>query len=390
LDRKFRIIGVLARAVNMRKRYGLATALLLAAAAATAGQAVRPALPVDAAADEAARFISGLPCASEPWKRLQETAEWKAFVERLEKSWADLEAKRLVPMRKWAADELVLAGQETRTVFYPFGGPDLLTPLLLFPNADTYVLLGLEFVGHLPDFEKAAPENLQAYFDDMGLALSDFLNKSYFITRNMDATLYGDKVEGVLPLLAFFLKREGFTISSVKRVDILENGELMESDLALARKARRPYGAKIEFFAEGTDRLRTVTYFSADLVDTVFRKDSPFHIGLDGLTFETTYIKSASYLPHYKEFSNIRNLILAKSRFVLEDDTGVPFRYFPPAEWASQLYGEYIEPVSDFKGVGQEDLRAAYADPSRVKPLPFHLGYHWGTNKDSVLFFRKK
>ena len=108
------------------------------------------------------------------------------------------------------------------------------------------------------------------------------------------------------------------------------------------------------------------------------------------MTFETTYIKSASYLPHYKEFSNIRNLILAKSRFVLEDDTGVPFKYFSPKEWASQLYGEYIEPVSDFKGVGQEDLRAAYADPSRVKPLPFHLGYHWGTNKDSVLFFRKK
>ena len=70
------------------------------------------------------------------------------------------------PDAEWAADELVQANQETRTVFYPFGGPDLLTPLLLFPNADTYVLLGLEFVGQLPNFEKAAPENIQAYFDD--------------------------------------------------------------------------------------------------------------------------------------------------------------------------------------------------------------------------------
>ena len=374
----------------MKHRLWIAAVLIAAGAAWAAAQAVRPALPVDAAADEAAKFISGCACASDPWKRLQETAEWKGFVERLDKSWADLDAKRLVPMRKWAETELVAANQETRTVFYPFGGPDLLTPLILFPQADTYILLGLEFVGRLPDFEKAAPANVQAYFDDLTLALSDFLNKSYFITHNMDATLYGDKVEGVLPLFAFFLKREGFAISSVKRVDILDSGELIESDFSIPRRIRRPYGAKVEFFAEGTNRLRTLYYFSADLADAAFPKDSPFLKSLAAMTFETTYIKSASYLPHYKEFSNIRNLILAKSRFVLEDDTGVPYRYFPPAQWSSQLYGEYIDPISDFKGVGQEDLRAAYADPARVKPLPFHIGYHWGTNKDSILFFRKK
>lgn len=375
----------------MRQRHWIASALLLAGLAAAAPQTARPPFPVDKASDEAARFICGLSSTSEPWKKLQETAEWKGFTERLEKSWADLDAKRLVPMRKWAEAELVAANQETRTVFYPFGGPDLLTPLILFPQAETYVLLGLEFVGHLPNFDKAAPGNVQAYFDDLTLALSDFINKSYFITHNMDATLYGDKVEGVLPLLSFFLKREGFAISSVRRVDILESGELMESDFSAARRIRRPYGVKIEFFAEGTSRLRTVYYFSADLVDSVFQKDSPFHKWLEGLTFETTYMKSASYLPHYKEFSNIRNLILAKSRFVLEDDTGIPFRYFPPKEWTSQLYGEYIQPISDFKGVEQTDLKAAYADPAQgVKPLPFHLGYHWSTSKDSVLFFRKK
>ncbi len=377
----------------MRRWHRILAPLLLASLAALAApgpQDVRLSLPLDAASDDAARFISGLPAGSEPWKRLAETAEWKGFSGRVAKSWEELEAKRLAPMAKWSETELVAANQETRTVFYPFGGPDLLTPIILFPRAETYVLLGLELVGRLPNFEKAAPVNLQAYFDDMTLALSDFFNKSYFITRNMDATLYGEKVEGVLPLLAFFLKREGFSISSVKRVDILASGELLESDFAAARKARRPYGIKVDFFAQPTDPLRTVYYFSADLADAAFPKDCPFMKLLESLTFETTYIKSASYLPHYKEFTNIRNLVLAKSRFVLEDDTGVPYRYFKPEEWACQLYGEYIDPVSDFQGVGQEDLRAAYADPSRVKPLPFHLGYHWGTNKDSVLFFRKK
>jgi hypothetical protein len=83
-------------------------------------------------------------------------------------------------------------------------------------------------------------------------------------------------------------------------------------------------------------------------------------------------------------------MILNKSRFVLEDDTGIPFRYFPAKDWDAQLYGEYIKPVSDFKGVEQFDLEAAYADAAKVKKLPFHLGYHWGTNKDSILYFKKK
>jgi len=385
----------------MKKRTALAAALLFALSgaacygaeqeAAPAVRIVRSSPAVDVLSDDSAKFISGLPCQTENLKKLQDLPEWKSFAERLETSWADLESKRLAPMREWAASELVAANQETRTVFYPFGGPDLITPLLLFPNADTYVLLGLEYVGHLPSFEKAGPANVQAYFDNLTGALSDFLNKSYFITKNMGAALAGDKIDGVVPLLGFFLKRTGWTIASIKRIEMLEKGDFLEYDPALvSRKTRRPYGTKIEFFAPGSDRIRTVYYFSADLADAAFTKESSFHAYLDRLELETTFLKSASYLLHYKEFSNIRRFILTKSRFVLEDDTGIPYRFFPPAEWAGQLYGEYIKPVSDFKGVDQEDLKAAYTDPSLVKKLPFHLGYHWSTNKDSVLYFRKK
>jgi hypothetical protein len=378
--------------MKMKRALSLtALALPVLLALCAAAQAVRSGPSADVVADETAKFIAGIPCQSEPLKKLQDLPEWRNFAERLEKSWVDLETKRLLPMRDWAGEELVGANQETRTVFYPFGGPDLLTPLILFPNADTYVLLGLEFVGHLPDFDKAGPANVQAYFDNLTAALSDFVNKSYFITHNMDATLMGSQVDGVLPLLGFFLKRTGFAIASIKRVELLDKGEIIEYDPDLvARKVRRPYGTKIEFFAPGTDRIRTAYYFSADLADAAFKKDSSFHAFLEGLPFETTFLKSASYLPHYREFTNIRNLILAKSRFVLEDDTGIPFKYFPADVWTGQLYGEYIKPIADFKGVEQEDLKAAYDDPSRVKKLPFHLGYHWSTNKDSVLYFRKK
>lgn len=382
----------------IRFRVILAMMLLLASGFSAARQLPVPAapktLPVDAAFDEIAKFISGIPCEAADLKALQETPEWKNFAAGLEKSWGDLELKRLGSMRTWAKTELAEANAATKVLFYPFGGPDFLTAFDLFPEADTYILLGLEFIGKLPQFDKAAPDaakHVEAYTSDLIAALADFFNKSYFITRNMNATLTRDKVDGVLPVMCFFLKRTGNFLSSVRRVEVMENGQLLEYDFALPRKRYvRPYGIKIEFFAAGTNRLRSLYYFSCDLSDEPFAKDKPFYLYADGLNFETTFVKSASYLMHYKFFGNIRELILRKSRFVLEDDTGIPYRYFKPEEWDGQLYGEYIKPVSDFKGVDQPDLEALYKDPAKIKKLPFHLGYHWGTSKDSVLYFRKK
>jgi len=352
------------------------------------------ALSADSAFDEIAKFISGIPCEEADLKALQEMPEWKTFSAGLEKSWGELELKRLGSMRTWAKNEVGEANAATKVLFYPFGGPDFLTAFELFPEAESYVLLGLEFVGTMPQFDKAAPgaaRHIEAYTNNLMAALADFFNKSYFITKNMNATLTRDKVDGVLPVMCFFLKRTGNFISAVRRVEVLDNGQLLEYDFDLPRKRFvRPYGIKIEFFAAGTNRLRSLYYFSCDLADEAFAKDKPFYLVADGLNFETTFVKSASYLLHYGTFNNIRDLILRKSRFVLEDDTGIPYRYFKPEEWDGQLYGEYIKPVSDFKGVDQPDLEALYKDPAKVKKLPFHLGYHWGTSKDSVLYFKKK
>jgi hypothetical protein len=353
--------------------------------------AVQAAAPASSP-DDLANFIAGYPCREERLRALQETNEWKDFATGIRKSWAALEDKRLLPMRAWSEIELAEANAATKTVFYPFGGPDLLTPFVLFPNADTYVLLGLEFVGKLHAFDKAEAKNVQAYTSNLSAALWDFFNKSYFITHHMDETLTGDKVDGVLPLLCFFLKRTGNGIVAVKRLEFGADGRLVEhAPGVVPPKERRPYGVKVEFSAGGTERVRTLYFFSCDLSDGSFLKTLPIYKYCDGLIFETTFIKSASYLLHYKEFSNIRSMVLAKSRFVLQDDTGVPYKYFPAVAWDCQLYGEYIKPIADFSAnLEQADLKAAYADTARVKKLPFHLGYHWSTNKDSVLYFKKR
>jgi hypothetical protein len=104
-----------------------------------------------------------------------------------------------------------------------------------------------------------------------------------------------------------------------------------------------------------------------------------------------TYLKSASYLMNYKTFATIRNICLAKSKSILQDDTGIGFQYIDKAKWTIQLYGNYVTPVSDFKGVFQQDLHKAYTDSTHVKALPFSLGYHWANkNTQNLMKFTKK
>jgi hypothetical protein len=305
----------------------------------------KPGPPVDFANDELAKFISGLPCDSETLRALQETPAWQAYAAALDRGWAELEVKRWAPMRAWAEDELAEANAATRTLFYPFGGPDFVTPSQMFPDTSTYVLFGLEFVGNLPAFAADGPpaaKHLESYLANMTAALSDFFNKSYFVTRNMYALLVRDRVEGVLPILCLFLKRTGHSIAAIKRCEFLVPGEVFEYDFAYPRKAfRKPYGVKIEFFRPGSDRVRSLYYFCCNIADEYFGKNTLFSRYLDKLGFETTLVKSASYLMQYRYFSNIRSLILARSRFVLQDDTGVPFKLFTPRAWEARLYGDY-------------------------------------------------
>ena len=106
-----------------------------------------------------------------------------------------------------------------------------------------------------------------------------------------------------------------------------------------------------------------------------------------------TYIKSASYLLHNDFMSNMRKFILAKSDDVVEDDTGIPFKYFVEKEnWNTKVYGEYQRPVKDFKWLDrQKELQSVFEkDSANIPKLPFHLGYHWSSNKDVLIVCAKK
>lgn len=343
--------------------------------------------------DDRFAFAAGLAGTSPTYAAPREEAAWKEFAVVAGKAWKDFDVAVLEPMEAWADDKLWEAREFTSTLFYPFGGPDFATAFALFPGASKTVLMGLEPVGNMPELERASPEWREEFFAEMGALTSGFLKRGYFITMDMMDVYSRGKVDGALPVIGFFLKRGGYSVVDVKRLAPDENGGWEETPYERsAKRPHRPYGVRIDYLKRGDAVTKSVFYFSCDLENKAFQEKGALYRFFDKLggSSLTTFVKSGSYLLHWGNFSTVRKLILDRSRFVLQDDSGIPYRVLRGLGWDIRLFGRYATPVKDFTNVEQTDLRAAYEDPEgRVTPVPFHFGYRWVTQVDNLLLAKR-
>ncbi len=343
--------------------------------------------------EKIASFISGIKTPDSTYMRFYQNQDWINYSAHMDSVWKTVGQKRLDPMRAWAKTEYDSLARTSDTLFYPFSGPDFLNAYTLFPTVHTYILIALEPVGELPNFKITETEKWKSYFAHLNNSLQDIYKKSYFITKRMNEHLDGMKVNGTLPLITVFLKQTGHTISDIKTIRLDSVGNLLELPYdSIAKPRKRPKGVKIEFFKEGEDQMKCIYYFSADLGDGALTERFRFRHYLDNMGSFNAYAKSASYLMHYEEFSVIRNHVLKKAKLLLQDDTGIAFRFIDQTKWDTKLYGTYVAPVKDFsKYLFQKDLQKKYmSDSSNVKELTFELGYHWGSRKNNLMLFYRK
>jgi hypothetical protein len=345
-------------------------------------------VPFDTLTDDVASFISGMQhgktgCLA----RLDSTTRWNQFSVRLDSGFLDLDSSRFAKMEKWADSELINCHDST-TLFYPFGGPDLLNANIFYPNANKYILIGLEPVGVLPDLCNMSVEQINKYLEDVRFSLKDIFKRSYFITGNMIGALKKSSVNGSVPLISLFIERNGYNIVSIKNVGIDENGTCQLAD-SLKNIKNFTQGVKIDFAVDTGRRIQSVYYFQTDISDEGLKKNPGFQKYLSMLPESYTYLKAASYLMHGKDFSMIRNIVFDKSKSILQDDSGIAYRFFDKNKWDIHLYGSYARPGKEFSWINETDLAKAYTNPS-VKPVPFTLGYNWRTQHINLLYAVKK
>ncbi|MBP8959334.1 MAG: hypothetical protein KBG40_02790 [Bacteroidales bacterium] len=345
-------------------------------------------VPYDTVKDNIISFISGkYHVNSNCLNKFDSLSSWKQFSFRMDSGFSYLDTSRLIKMSVWAETEITYR-HDTSVLFYPFGGPDFLNANAFYPNVSRYILIGLEPVGKLPDICNMTPSEVNEYLDDIWISLNDIFRRSYFITGHMIDDLQKEEVGGVTPVISIFIKRKGYKIVSVDYIGIDINGNWQYSD-SLKNKKSFASGVKIDFVHDTSNIIQTLFYFRANLSDEGLKKNEPLINYLYSLPVCNTYLKAASYLMHSKEFSQIRSLILDKSKSILQDDSGIAYKFFDKEHWDIKLYGKYQRPGKEFSWINETDLAEAYKKMP-VKQVPFTLGYNWRTRAINLLYAVKK
>ncbi|MGA3327907.1 MAG: hypothetical protein ABSF45_25890 [Terriglobia bacterium] len=346
-------------------------------------------IPQDRYPDDIGRFLAGLPAQSgSPLAGFQDNAAWVTHQQELDSAWTKA-SERLPAMRMFQRVELGRQLTAMSPVFYPFSGPDALTVTVFFPQAPVYVMVGLEPAGTLPTPKQIEEKDLAEYLTATRSTVASELERSFFITRQMDSQFRGQVTDGLcLPILEL-LVRSGHTILGFRYVRLDDHGEIIEraSDYhAPGRNGNK--GVEIEFRNDDDQSVHKMFYFAVNLSDTRLQENPPFLSFLSTLQGSTTFLKATSYMVHQPGFSIIRKQVLAESAAVLQDDSGVPYHFYLSPNWRVQLYGEYVRPYGSFAWLEQPDLRKAYQTQS-PKPLPFRIGYGFRAVPSNLLLATK-
>lgn len=264
-------------------------------------------------------------------------------------------------------------------VFYPFSGADFIYPTLIYPDADTYFLCGLEKTGQPI---AAEIKTNYAHYEAYRKALEYFLRASYFITKYMDTDFHNEELDGVCPVITMLMATMDRQIISIKHRAFDQSGNIIDAgdDSNLL---------EIKFFKTGSTHEQTLYYMSGNADDKHF--DANLKAYLDKTLPRHrvgSYLKAASYLMHYSFFSTMRDYITGYSQAVVEDDSGIPYKYFTD-NFDVTLYGHYQRPLRDFgPECYQLDLQEIYdKQASSIHKLPFRIGYN---NPSNWLCARRK
>jgi len=357
------------------KRAGMLLLVLLCVAAAPAASAQQV-----EKANDVARFLAGLePSADSPLATLTRDAGWQGHAKALDVAWSQLERARLSKIRTWATANLT---EPKPTVLYMFSGPDFLYLDAFFPNRSTYVMSGLEPVGEIPTITPAVRRSLGGVLGSLRQSVGSAVNYSFFITREMQSRLRATKLTGVLPVLYLFLARSGKTIHEVTLIAVDKEGTVVGAGTPDTIPA-----VKITF--SGSDgRMQTLYYFRTDLSNSGLNR-SGFLKFCERLGISDAFIKSASYLLHGDNFGVLREFLLERTSALVQDDSGIPVRFFDADDWSLRPFGRYLRPIPVFGSYtyqrGLNDLYRRTTPP----PLDFGVGYRWRPHESNLLLALK-
>ncbi|GBE44056.1 hypothetical protein BMS3Bbin10_02141 [bacterium BMS3Bbin10] len=334
-------------------------------------------------ANDTARFLAGLkPSPSSPLAKLTRAGGWIHHARTMDAAWKRLQKNQLNPIRAWSKKNIPGTRKQ---MLYMFSGPDFLYANAFFPDAETYVLSALEPVGPMPNMLRYSPGARAGALYELRGSMQTVLSYSFFITKQMKSDMREGNMRGTLPVLFVFLARAGNTINAVEFITLTPDGLAVPRGKPGARTGSP--GVRIAFTGSG-GKLRNLYYFQTDLSNGGLKR-SGLRAFSQALGPADSLIKSASYLLHSGNFTLSRDFLLKNSRIIVQDDSGIPLRFFARDKWELHPFGKYLGPIDIFPKRYQNGMKALFAR-GRAKPIKFGIGYRWRTHETNVLLGVRK
>lgn len=292
--------------------------------------------------------------------------------------WNRLNSISLSKIDRWAAQYISPYIDDIDTVFYPFGGPDAAYALKFFPNATCYILVGLESIGDIRQINKSLKK--ESTLIALKEALSSYLTNGYFITSEMMTNLHQEGFRGTLQLILLELARFGAIIDNVVNYSINQEGAMTKRDKQFLDCVC------IGFYYQG--KKRYLYYVRANLANENVKIYNLFNF-VKRFKF-ITFVKSASYALHDRNFTRLSDFILHHTNAILQDDTGIPFYLFDNRIWRKKLFGKYTEPTLKVFKLYKQTALTRYYETHQVQDIPFKIGYGFNRNRPNLLLAIKR
>lgn len=370
-----------------------------------ASESEREKIQVNSYALNTARFLAGVEL--KPGSKLASFAEsktWQSYKTQLDKSWATKKKGNLKKIQEFSKENL--RKYNTRNLFYPFGGPDMMNAVAFYPDAKEYILMGLEPTRSVPDPLKIGKNNALKGLTHLKGTLTEILGHNFFHTKIMAYEIGSHSLSGISSVVSHFLVRSGYDVISIDDIYIDDAGKDHVFNDQVKKDKTKPnaaHGIRLRFVTLDSkseagensyysDEVKTIFYFPGDASDASFGGKTGLVKFLTERKGMTTMLKAASYLMFNDNFDDMRAFIMGYSDVIMSDASGIPYHFLKSNKaFDVTLYGEYVRPIHLFRLRCQPDLAKDIKTMSQGK-LGFSYGYTSARYSHTQLIFavRKK
>ena len=283
-----------------------------------------------------------------------------------------------------------------RTVVYPFGGGDLLSALVAFPDATEITTISLELAGDPRRLRTLSPDALErslgALRSEIGGLISVGSNTSENLSHQQRNDLPGQVSSFLLGLVAGGYEPVAmryFTLDDTGAIHYLGQAEIDELDHQARKGHTRSLKhdwqspnfsqafshVEIQYRKPGEDAVRVHRHIGWNLGDPYLGKHPELIRHLEKKGTVTLLTKGASYLLWRGDFSVIRNYMLDHLAWMLSDSTGIPPAFTHKAGMVQETYGHYAGAFLEGTDEHHDDAFIELWRSQKTRRLPFRFGY---------------